>query len=344
MPVSAFSTPAVTEAGKAVALAVVLAMAASYLPLVSLPLMTLMPLPLAFLVLRRGAAVGIAAAFGTGVLTLLLTMPVGGIANGVLALSLAGVVGVALGLALRRQWEFSLTLLVGSLAAAVSLAASSAVIWVLTGLSQARLERSFDQSLASVKQVYAAMGVTQASLDLMTEQARAVLRVMPYLLPSMFAVSGLLLVTVSLALAGSIFPRAGQAIPSNLSFARFRVHWSLAYGLIGGLALVVLARGFGPARETALLVGANLLIVFGTLYFLEGLALIHWFSVSRRLSGGTRVLLYGGALVAQFLLWVLSWVGLLDTWFDYRKRFAPREDSPSPPPTGREDRGDPEEW
>ncbi len=188
------------------------------------------------------------------------------------------------------------------------------------------------------------MGVTQATLDSISQQFQALLRVLPYLLPSVFAIAGLLLVAASLALAGSIFPRAGQAVSSNLSFARFRLHWGMAYGFIAGLVLLVVSPSLDSGAEAARLIGLNLLLIFQTLYFLQGLALVHSFSVSRRLGGGGRALLYGGAVVGQLMLWMLSWVGLLDTWFDYRKRFAPREPAPSAPPAGDEDGGDSEEW
>lgn len=337
---STFSTPAVSEAGKAVALAVVIALAAAFLPLVSLPLMAFMPLPLAFVVLRRGIAVGVAASFCTAALTLALAGP----GNGLLALCLSGVVGIALGLALRRDWNFSVTLLTSSAVAALSLGTLAVVVWTVTGLSREQLQRSMDQSLQAAKELYASLGVTQATLDALSQQFQALLRVLPYMLPSVFAIAGLLLVAASLALAGSIFPRAGQAVSSNLSFARFRLHWGLAYGFIAGLVLLVVSPSLSSGAEAARLIGLNLLLIFQTLYFLQGLALVHSFSVSRRLGGGGRALLYGGAVVGQLMLWMLSWVGLLDTWFDYRKRFAPREPAPSAPPAGDEDGGDSEEW
>ncbi|MCZ7665056.1 MAG: YybS family protein [Thermoleophilia bacterium] len=95
-----FSTHAVSEGGKAVALAVVLSMVAVYVPLFAFVLIPVLPLPLGYLTLRRGFRVGLAAAVATSALGLLLA----GIAQGMPAVLFAGLLGVALGVVLRRRW------------------------------------------------------------------------------------------------------------------------------------------------------------------------------------------------------------------------------------------------
>ena len=95
-----------------------------------------------------------------------------------------------------------------------------------------------------------------------------------------------------------IFPRVGQPLGRQLAFSRFRLHWSLAYGFIVGLALLVVAR-VRPDPEVVRMIGLNLLLFFQTLFFLQGLAVAHWFVVTRKIEGGARTLLYLAVVLAQ---------------------------------------------
>lgn len=320
---SSFSTPAISEAGKATALAVVLALAAVYLPLAGPLLLFLLPLPLAFVTLRRGLRVGAAAAVGAGVLAAVLTGP----GNGLLTLLLGGLVGLTLGTALHRQWSLSTNLLTGTLAAALALSVSAGVGWLLSGMSVAQMQAVFDQSMKAATDMYRSMGMQQATIDAAEQSVRQIMQVLPYLLPTMIAIAGLSFAAVSLALAGTIFPRVGQPLARLLALAELRLHWSLAYGFIAGLGLVVAAPLVQHA-DAVRLVGLNLLVFFMALFFVQGLALAHWYAESRRLSTGSRALLYTAAVVGELTFQLTSWAGLLDTWFDYRKRFKPRDSGP----------------
>lgn len=314
-----FSTPAISEAGKAIALAVAFSALVVYAPLLVLFILPLLPLPLAFLTWRRGVRVGVAGAVCTGALAALLTGPV----HGAVALFLAGGVGATLGTGLRRGWRFPAMLfsVMGSVAASLGL--QSLIAWVVTGLGWTELRTSFERSLEIANEITRSMGTSEAQLAETTKALDQMLDILPYLLPGIVGASSLLLASASLALAAVIFPRLGQPVAEHLAFARFRLHWSLSYGFIGGLGLIVASRATGDSGDQLYLGGLNVYIFFQTLFFLQGLALVHWLGVSRRLRPSARFLVYALALVGQLTLQITSWAGLFDTWLDYRKRFAP---------------------
>jgi uncharacterized protein YybS (DUF2232 family) len=210
---------------------------------------------------------------------------------------------------------------VGATGAVVAWAGS---VWVITGMSVAQLSKLVDDSMVAAGKLETSMGMSQASVDLAAKQIHETLRLIPYLVPAIAGVGGVILASAVLGLAAAVYPHVGEKSIGHLAFSRFRLHWATAYGYIGGLALVVLASRFGTYHEVARLVGLNLLVFFQTLFFLQGLALAHWFVVSRSMSTGTRVVVYGAALLGQTAFQLTSWAGLLDTWFDYRKRFPPQ--------------------
>ena len=316
---STFSTPAVSEAGKAIALAVVLSLAVMYVPVASMLAVPLLPLPVAYLTKRRGLRVGLASAFSVGVLALVLTGPW----NGLMSLFLAGLVAVTMGWSFQRGWGLSRTLLATAGSSAGSLAMWMATIWVMTGMDGRRLGEMMDSSLQAAADAYRSMGMAETTVQNAVEQVRAIMDILPFLLPSILGVAGLVLAVVVLGLAAVVFPRLGETMPQTFAFSSFRVHWSAAYGFIIGLGLMVVAP-YANMEEFIRLVGLNLIIFFQSLFFFQGLAVVHWFTVSRKISGGRRALIYVVALMVQFLLQLVSWAGLMDTWFDYRKRFALR--------------------
>lgn len=317
---SGFSTGATSEAGKAVALTVVVGALVGFVPLFGPMLMPVLPLPTAYVTFRRGLGVGAATTFGAGVLSAALTGP----GNGMLVFLLAGLVGMIVGLALARKWGFTTTLLAATVGGAAAFAGSTAVAWVLAGLDLAQFEKLFEDSLVAVAQMYESMGIDPSVVTQASGQLREWFHVLPYLLPSILGVTGLILASATLALVAVVFPHVGERAAAGLAFSRFRLHWSASYGFIGGLGLLVFGPSLWQWGEPARLVGLNLFVFFQTLFFIQGLAVAHWLTVTRRHSAGMKAVVYGAALVGQLAVQLTSWAGLLDTWFDYRKRFAPR--------------------
>jgi len=323
-----------------VALAVVLSALIAYVPVLGAVLMPVLPMPTAYVTHRRGVAVGAATSFGAGVLSAALT----GLGNGVLTLLLTGLVGVVVGWALARRWGFSATLLSATVGGAAAFTISMAATWLLAGLDRDQIAKLMEDSLAAAGTMYSSMGVDPATIEAASRQLREWLDIVPYLLPSIVGVAGLMLAVTTLALVAVVFPHVGEKSASGLAFSRFRLHWSMSYGFIVGLGLLALGPALGAWGEAARLVGLNFFVFFQTLFFIQGLSVAHWYVVTHGHSARVRALVYGTAVVGQLLLQITSWAGLLDTWFDYRKRFAPRApEAGSAGPAGSRGAGDQEE-
>jgi uncharacterized protein YybS (DUF2232 family) len=155
-----------------------------------------------------------------------------------------------------------------------------------------------------------------------SEQLHDVARVAAYLTPGLVGMGAVLLAASSLGLAYLLFPRVREKVAVGVSLSGFRMHWAAAYASIFGLALLVFSRGRAEWHTVALYSGLNVLLVSQTLFFLQGLAVARWFILSRQLRQGSRAALYIGAILGQALLQLTGLAGLLDTWLDYRKRFA----------------------
>ncbi len=161
-----------------------------------------------------------------------------------------------------------------------------------------------------------------ATTDSVSAMLRRFVDILPYLTPGLLGMGAILLAGCSLGLAYLLFPRLREKVTVDLSLSSFRMHWAVAYASIAGLAMLVFARGDGDWQTVVLYVGINILLVSQTLFFVQGLAVVRWFIVTRRLRPGSGVALFVAAVVGQMLVHLTALAGLFDTWFDYRKRFA----------------------
>ncbi|MCE5275528.1 MAG: DUF2232 domain-containing protein [Syntrophaceae bacterium] len=72
--------------------------------------------------------------------------------------------------------------------------------------------------------------------------------------------------------------------------------------------------------QSAHVIGLNLLISVGQIYFFQGLAIVACFMNERRWPGFIRWPLYILVLIQIYIMIVVAGLGLFDTWFDFRKR------------------------
>jgi hypothetical protein len=131
------------------------------------------------------------------------------------------------------------------------------------------------------------------------------------LFPSLAALEALM----ALALAWALYHRLGRArIGPPLGAIRdFRFNDHMVWGVVGGLALVLL-----PGVAIVRAIGANLLMFFGALYTIRGVGVFMWMASPGRMATAALVVL---ALLFWNVLGVMALgLGVGDTWLDWRSR------------------------
>lgn len=157
---------------------------------------------------------------------------------------------------------------------------------------------------------------TTAVLDRFEQSVAGLPQLARTVLPSMLALQTL----VAMAIAWALFHRFSRTRLGDdlgrLREFRFNDHW--IWSVIVGLVFALL-----PALESLRPLGINLLVFFGALYALRGAGVLAWFLRPGRSLLGLLVgialllLLRDGAAIA------LGFVGLGDTWADWRRRIRP---------------------
>jgi len=310
--------------GKAVAGTVIIAVLMLLLPLAPVVFAPFLALPLAHVVARHGWLSGAVVA----VVVAALLYVGAGIGVALLVFLAIASTGTTLGWALRSDWRFprSLASVAGSLLAA--LVVYGTILWLVFGVTLAELKQASYDSIANAGRMYGDMGVSSASVDAVSGQLRKLVDVFPYLVPGFVGMVVVLVSASTLGLAYLIFPRLRQRVAVTMSLSTFRMHWAVAYASIVGLAMLLFSRGDAQWHSVLLYVGIDVLLVSQTLFFLQALGVLRWLGANRQWRPGSRTALFISAVLAQAFFQLTGLVGLLDTWIDYRKRFAFKSPGP----------------
>lgn len=312
------SSSPLTSVVKGVAATVVLGLCVAVFPLAPVLLTPFVALPAAHVCARWGTRMGAVVAVVAGVLVYVGM----GIGTAVLIFLLAMGLGTIIGSALRKSWRFAGTFGFAALVTLFSLVLWGLLVWLILGSDLAGLKNMVYAVIDDLAAAYRQAGLSEASAAEVAQQLRALVGVIPYLAPGLAGMGAILLAACTLGLVYAIFPRLRQRVQVNWTFARFRMHWASAYVSIAGLAMLLFSGGEAAWRDYLMYAGINLLLVSQTLFFIQGLAVVRWFVLSRQVRQGSAAALYILAVLGQVLLQLTGLVGLFDTWIDYRKRFA----------------------
>ena len=309
-------TRSLTEGGILAAVMVVLGVVAVYVPFLGILAVLLWPLPAAILIVRHGLRWGVMAVLVAALLTAVLIEPTIG-----LRLAVAfGPVGLALGAGYRCA--HSATRIVTT-TMAVSIAAKFAglaIVFFLTGMEPfsgqlAAMEDSFGQASA----MYESLGMSEAQIAAARDTFMQNIAMVRLLLPLVVVTMGLLDTMANFWALGKLLARIGQPVPSLPPFRE----WRLPSAFLYLFAFSLLGMYWGSTRDLTLLYQVSLNFNMATTLagLIEGAALYEY--VTRRYGWPRLVttLTLFFILFSSFLMPILVFTGLLDTVFDYRKRY-----------------------
>lgn len=234
----------------------------------------------------------------------------------IIVASFVGSVWVTLGLYSefeRRGYGWWTSGLIGTFAGFLFGAAGSAVVLQQQG----------------VKNWESFVGVIRESLE-MVQQFSPEMKLDPGLIasqtPSILVVLLLLSLGTGLAFEAKLFAWTGLArerVASHIRLLEFRLPDFLIWMALTGLLLAMVDFGSKPLS----VVGVNVVNISLVLYFFQGLAVLEVLLNALKAGTFTRIVVYF-FLVGQ-LFFVLSAVGLIDYWADFRKRIS-KPEMPAP--------------
>lgn len=311
--------------------AVLLSLAGAFL---FLPMLYVAPAPLAALVYRHGYRSGIVTAVFIvlvvgagqqqlfGAATALLDAPSARalFLAAMTVLVTVGLIGIVIGGSWREgagRWQ---ALWLGTAGGVLPAAGLGLVFWFFrdTDLLQAVFDAWSGLMRAFVEQT-AEAGMspdTVRGLFDMIEQSEASFPLMKPIVPGVAFIAAMVGSWANGTLAAWMLSRSDSKAPPSAPFAMWRFPWPFALAFVLGQGFALAARWQGSAAAAVL--ADNLLMVSSFVFLLQGVAILLFVFELRRTAVLVRVLVVA-ALVS---LWpaVLTWFGVLDTWFQFRSR------------------------
>jgi uncharacterized protein YybS (DUF2232 family) len=227
--------------------------------------------------------------------------------------------GLILGTGMRMHWSSEKT--VGA-AAMVMFVAGSVVFWLVNGGPEgtlvAQVENEMRQAVAVILDHYSFNAADRAQIE---ESIQQFIPVIVRLLPGFSLATSILIAWVNVLVARR-YCRVHHIMPADWPEW---THWKAPEILVWG----VIGSGFALLASSGILtiVCLNVLVVLGTVYLLQGFAIVAFFSDKWRIPKFLRAIMYGLLLLQQFATLGAVLMGLFDMWFDFR-RLVPK---PSPP-------------
>ncbi len=137
--------------------------------------------------------------------------------------------------------------------------------------------------------------------------------------------AAVLITTFSLALFYTLFNVkllfGEKAFDEKFDWQNFRLHWAFSYLFLIVLFVFLLGNSLGFPKEV-FQISFNVLAFLSFLYFLQGGAVVYFWAEKWSLALWEKGLFLIFAFALQILFQTLTWVGLLDTWFDARNRIG----------------------
>jgi uncharacterized protein YybS (DUF2232 family) len=289
-------------------------------PIVGFAFSLVAPLPIAFFYWKMGRGPGISI-FLLAFVLLTVVFRIGGFQESLTFFLLLGSAGIIIPEVLKRQYSIEktvglcvvgLVLLVGAVLVYYSQVLGRSISDVVHGY----ISDSIRYSIA----LYEEIGIPKDQVDLLREGAEAVAAWIVDHSPALFLTSTTFFIWLNVLGMRMFFLGRDPRFPDFGDLACWKMPDKVVWLVIAAGILMVVP------EEVARIVGLNALIIVLFLYLLQGLSIVQFFFRTRSIPKTLRVLFYALIVLYQYLLVLISAIGLFDIWIDFRKLNGPVQD------------------
>ncbi len=305
-------TKSLVESSLLTGMAVVLFLAARYLPVAGIVLSLLCPAPLVILGLRHRPKMSFVGLVVATAIVALLSGPASAIS---FCLGF-GVLGVGLGILASRLDQAVDIMLYGVVVSLVSKLALMVVLTKMTGVNP--FDPDVDQIRATMEKVFSMYG--GQDLSSVKEQVEQTIKAIPLMFPAMLTMASAVDCLLSYWVSRKVLARIGGIVlPSLPPFAQWRFPKSLLWAFAFSMVILLFE---GSLRDPLLSrVGLNLRLLISMMFMIQGLSLTWDYMEYRSLSRFWRITLAFLIVFIPILSQIAVVLGLTDVWANIRTRY-----------------------
>lgn len=306
-------TNAVVLAGMCTALAVVLSVIGFYMPLISLVVFLLIPLPIAYLGMKGGTSWSIIVTAGIMILDSVFF----GFISAAFLCAIFGVLGVILGICYRNKVSAAATLAAGAVVVLAALIGQAfAAMYILNvppmifgGEAMDSMEQ---QMMGQMAQLYSGELLTQAQ-----ENVKQMMDSIRKSIPAATLGAAFFYTWASMTLGKKIFTRLGiKDIPGMPSLER----WELPRFFLGLYVLAFAMQYITNGNATFEMIQYNLGLACVLVFWLQGLAALWWMPRKYPFVRPLRWIIAVLSVIIGMVQMIVVLLGLSDMVLQYRKK------------------------
>ena len=306
-------TNAVVLAGMCTALAVVLSVIGFYMPLISLVVFLLIPLPIAYLGMKEGTSWSIIVTAGIMILDSVFF----GFISAAFLCAIFGVLGVILGICYRNKVSAAATLAAGAVVVLAALIGQAfAAMYILNvppmifgGEAMDSMEQ---QMMGQMAQLYSGELLTQAQ-----ENVKQMMDSIRKSIPAATLGAAFFYTWASMTLGKKIFTRLGiKDIPGMPSLER----WELPRFFLGLYVLAFAMQYISNGDATLEMIQYNVGLACVLVFWLQGLAALWWMPRKYPFVRPLRWIIAILSVIIGMVQMIVVLLGLSDMVLQYRKK------------------------
>lgn len=306
-------TNAVVLAGMCTALAVVLSVIGFYMPLISLVVFLLIPLPIAYLGMKEGTSWSIIVTAGIMILDSVFF----GFISAAFLCAIFGVLGVILGICYRNKVSATVTLAAGAVVVLAALIGQAfAAMYILNvplmifgGEAMDSMEQ---QMMGQMAQLYSGELLPQAQ-----ENVKQMMDSIRKSIPAATLGAAFFYTWASMTLGKKIFTRLGiKDIPGMPSLER----WELPRFFLGLYVLAFAMQYITNGNATLEMIQYNLGLACVLIFWLQGLAALWWMPRKYPFVRPLRWIIAVLSVIIGMVQMIVVLLGLSDMVLQYRKK------------------------
>ncbi|MDD3819239.1 MAG: DUF2232 domain-containing protein [Actinomycetota bacterium] len=160
----------------------------------------------------------------------------------------------------------------------------------------------------------------ESQLKIILEQLRNILEFMLYIVPGFLIFLCSFMSVINYMVTSRVLVRYGINLKPLKSFKDWDIPWYYCWTVILGLVLVLIPFNNQSLDNIANITGFNLLIIFGSIYLVLGISVIWSLMEKFKVPLVWRIIIFILiALFSGFMIFILSFMGLIDVWVNFRK-------------------------
>jgi uncharacterized protein YybS (DUF2232 family) len=233
----------------------------------------LLPVPLAYLIIKRNLLYGLLA---LGVTALMLSFAISGIKPVFLLLLQFGPVGIIIGLLLKNKVAVDKSMAVLFFWALAVTGINLLFSFVLSGSGLSRIATEFNTTMEQMSQFYLQSGLMdEAGRQEFLEVSQQAGRLVRELLPGGMAVWTIIITIFTYFITRHLARGLGYNVSGNLRFTEWQLPWYSIWLVIAGLALTMAGEEF--SLELVGIAGKNILYISVFIFLILGTAVLAYF-------------------------------------------------------------------